>query len=29
MKVVLREDVKGNGKAGDMVNGSDGYSRNF
>ncbi len=29
MKVILTEDVKGKGKAGDIVNVSDGYARNF
>ena len=29
MKVILREDVKGLGKKGDLVNASDGYARNF
>lgn len=29
MKVILKADVKGTGKAGDMVNVSDGYARNF
>ena len=29
MKVVLKQDVKGQGKAGQMVNVSDGYARNF
>ncbi|MBQ0014274.1 MAG: 50S ribosomal protein L9 [Clostridia bacterium] len=29
MKVILKEDVKGLGKKGDMVNASDGYARNF
>lgn len=29
MKVILLEDVKGKGKAGDMVNVNDGYARNF
>lgn len=29
MKVILIEDVKGKGKAGDIVNVSDGYARNF
>lgn len=29
MKVILLEDVKGQGKKGDMVNVSDGYARNF
>lgn len=29
MKVVLLQDVKGQGKKGDIVNVSDGYGRNF
>lgn len=29
MKVILLEDVKGLGKAGDLVNAKDGYARNF
>ena len=29
MKVILKEDVKGLGKKGDLVNASDGYARNF
>ena len=29
MKVILLPDVKGSGKAGDLVNVSDGYARNF
>lgn len=29
MKVILTEDVQGKGKAGDIVNVSDGYARNF
>lgn len=29
MKVILKKDVKGSGKAGDIVNVSDGYARNF
>lgn len=29
MKVVLLQDVKGQGKQGDVVNVSDGYARNF
>lgn len=29
MKVVLLQDVKGQGKKGDVVNVSDGYARNF
>lgn len=29
MKVILNEDVAGKGKAGDIVNVSDGYARNF
>lgn len=29
MKVILTGDVKGKGKAGDIVNVSDGYARNF
>lgn len=29
MKVILKADVKGQGKAGQMVNVSDGYARNF
>ncbi len=29
MKVILKSDVKGQGKAGQMVNVSDGYARNF
>lgn len=29
MKVILLEDVKGQGKKGELVNVSDGYARNF
>ena len=29
MKVILKADVKGSGKAGQLVNVSDGYARNF
>ena len=29
MKVILKEDVKGQGKKGDLVSVSDGYARNF
>ncbi len=29
MKVILLEDVRGQGKKGDLVNVSDGYARNF
>lgn len=29
MKVILTQDVKGQGKKGDLVNVSDGYARNF
>lgn len=29
MKVILKSDVKGQGKAGQVVNVSDGYARNF
>ncbi len=29
MKVILKADVKGSGKAGDLVNVSDGYAKNF
>lgn len=29
MKVILREDVKSLGRAGDLVNVSDGYARNY
>lgn len=29
MKVILLKDVKGSGKAGDVVNVADGYGRNF
>ena len=29
MKVILKADVKSLGKAGDLVNASDGYARNF
>ena len=29
MKVILKADVKGQGKKGDIVNVSDGYARNF
>ena len=29
MKVILQQDVKGQGKKGDLVNVSDGYARNF
>ena len=29
MKVILKQDVKGKGKKGDLINVSDGYARNF
>ena len=29
MKVILQQDVKGQGKKGEMINVSDGYARNF
>lgn len=29
MKVILKEDIKSLGKAGDIVNVSDGYARNY
>ncbi len=29
MKVILNSDIKGVGKAGDIINASDGYSRNY
>lgn len=29
MKVILKQDVKSLGKAGELVNASDGYARNF
>ena len=29
MKVVLKTDVKGQGKKGEIINVSDGYARNF
>jgi len=29
MKVILQQDVKGQGKKGELVNVSDGYARNF
>ncbi|MBQ4308034.1 MAG: 50S ribosomal protein L9, partial [Lachnospiraceae bacterium] len=29
MKVILLEEVRGSGKAGDVVNVSDGYARNM
>ena len=29
MKVILKQDVKGSGKKGDVVNVSDGYAHNF
>ena len=29
MKVILQQDVKGTGKAGDVVKVSDGYARNM
>ena len=29
MKVILKEDVKGSGKKGELVNVADGYARNF
>ena len=28
MKVILKEDIKGTGKAGDIVKVSDGFARN-
>ena len=29
MKVILKADLKGTGKAGELINVSDGYARNF
>ena len=29
MKVILKADIKGTGKKGDMINTSDGYARNY
>ena len=29
MKLILQQDVKGQGKKGDIINASDGYARNF
>lgn len=29
MKVILIKDVKGSGKAGDVINAADGYARNY
>ena len=29
MKVILKQDVRGLGKKGDMVKASDGYARNY
>lgn len=29
MKVILKQDVKGLGKSGELVNASDGYARNY
>lgn len=29
MKVILKQDVKGSGKAGDMIKVADGYARNY
>lgn len=29
MKVILKSDVKGSGKAGELINVADGYARNF
>lgn len=29
MKVILLQDVKGSGKAGDTINAADGYARNY
>jgi large subunit ribosomal protein L9 len=29
MKVILKVDVKGSGKAGDLINAADGYARNY
>ena len=29
MQVILKQDVKGQGKKGQMINVSDGYARNF
>ena len=29
MKVILQQDVKGQGKKGEMIEASDGYARNF
>lgn len=29
MKVILKADVKGHGKKGDLINASDGYAKNF
>ena len=29
MKVILQQDVRGQGKKGELINVSDGYARNF
>jgi large subunit ribosomal protein L9 len=29
MKVILKADIKGTGKIGDLINAADGYARNF
>ena len=29
MKVILQQDVKGQGKKGELINASDGYARNY
>ena len=29
MKVILKQDVKGSGKKGDVIEVSDGYAKNF
>lgn len=29
MKIILKADVKGSGKAGDVINAADGYARNY
>ena len=29
MKVILKQDVKGSGKKGDILDVSDGYAKNF